>query len=78
MFIIGYLRGQCAGEVLSFTQTSGKALIQRKANARWANLLIKRTQLYTDKRFGGFGGHSGLYLIEDFGLPIKSKAKDGY
>ena len=30
---------------------------------------------------GGFGGHSGLYLIEDtenFGLPIKSKNKDGY
>lgn len=34
VFIIGYLRGQCAVEVLSFTQTSGKALIQRKANAR--------------------------------------------
>lgn len=34
VFIIRYLRGQCAGEVLSFTQTSGKALIQRKANAR--------------------------------------------
>ena len=34
VFIIGYLREQCAGEVLSFTQTSGKALIQRKANAR--------------------------------------------
>ena len=33
VFIIGYLRGQCAGEVLSFTQTSGKTLIQRKANA---------------------------------------------
>ncbi len=30
---------------------------------------------------GGFGSHSGLYLIEDtenFGLPIKSKTKDGY
>lgn len=30
---------------------------------------------------GGFGGHSGLYLVEDtenFGLPIKSKTKDGY
>lgn len=30
---------------------------------------------------GGFDGHSGLYLIEDFedfGLPIKSKTKDGY
>lgn len=30
---------------------------------------------------GGFGGHSGLYLIEEienFGLPIKSKTKDGY
>ena len=54
VFIIGYLRGQCAGEVLSFTQTSGS---------------------------GGFGGHSGLYLIENtenFGLPIKSKTKDGY
>ena len=34
VFIIGYLRVQCAGEVLSFTQTSGKALIQLKANAR--------------------------------------------
>lgn len=34
VFIIGYLRGQCAGEVLYFTQTSGKTLIQRKANAR--------------------------------------------
>ena len=34
VYIIGYHRGQCAGEVLSFTQTSGKALIQRKANAR--------------------------------------------
>lgn len=30
---------------------------------------------------GGFGGHSGLYLVEDtenFGLPIKSKTKYGY
>lgn len=34
VYIIGYNRGKCAGEVLSFTQTSGKALIQRKPNAR--------------------------------------------
>ena len=34
VFIIGYHRGQCAGEVLSFTQTSGKALIQRNPHAR--------------------------------------------
>lgn len=34
VYIIGYNRGKCAGEVLSFTQTSGKPLIQRKANAR--------------------------------------------
>lgn len=30
---------------------------------------------------GGFGGHSGIYLIEDtekFGLLIKAKTKDGY
>lgn len=34
VYIIGYNREKCAGEVLSFTQTSGKALIQRKTNAR--------------------------------------------
>lgn len=34
VYIIGYNRGKCAGEVLSFTQTSGKTLIQRKPNAR--------------------------------------------
>lgn len=34
VFIIGYNREKCAGEVLSFTQTSGKALIQRKPNTR--------------------------------------------
>ena len=34
VYIIGYYREKCAGEVLSFTQTSGKALIQRKPNAR--------------------------------------------
>lgn len=34
VYIIGYNRGKCAGEVLSFTQTSGKALIQRKSHTR--------------------------------------------
>ena len=34
VYIIGYLRGQCAGEILSFTQASGKTLVQRKPNAR--------------------------------------------
>lgn len=34
VYIIGYHRGQCAGEVLSFTQTSGKTLIQRKSHTR--------------------------------------------
>ena len=34
VYIIGYNREKCAGEVLSFTQTSGKTLIQRKANTR--------------------------------------------
>ena len=34
VYIIGYNREKCAGEVLSFTQTSGKTLIQRKTNAR--------------------------------------------
>ena len=34
VWIIGYVRGPCAGVVLSFTLTSGKTLIQRKPNAR--------------------------------------------
>ena len=34
VYIIGYNRGKCAGEVLSFTQTSGKTLIQRKSHTR--------------------------------------------
>lgn len=34
VYIIEYNLGKCAGEVLSFTQTSGKALIQRKSHTR--------------------------------------------
>lgn len=34
VYIIGYLRGQCAGEVHSLTQASGKALVRRKPTAR--------------------------------------------
>ena len=30
VMLVGFLRGQCAGEVLSFTETSDAALIQRK------------------------------------------------
>ena len=30
VMLVGFLRGKCAGEVLSFTQTSDAALIQRK------------------------------------------------
>lgn len=82
VFIIGYLRGQCAGEVLSFTQTSGKALIQRKSGGQGRRIYSSQGLSCTlTSGSGGFGGHSGLYLIEDtenFGLPIKSKTKDGY
>lgn len=34
VYIIGYNQGKCAGEALSFTQTSGKALIQRNPHTR--------------------------------------------
>lgn len=61
-----------------FHAISGKALIQIKANARYSSKGLSCT---LTSGSGGFGGHSGLYLIEDtenFGLPIKSKTKDGY
>ena len=81
VFIIGYLRGQCAGEVLSFTQTSGKLLYNEKPTQGERIYSSKGLSCTLTSGSGGFGGHSGLYLIENtenFGLPIKSKTKDGY
>lgn len=82
VYIVGYLRGKCAGEVLSFTQTSKKTLIQRKSGGQGRRIYSSQGLSCTlTSGSGGFGGHSGLYLIENIKecvLPIKSKTELGY
>lgn len=76
VYIIGYLRNRCVGEILFFTEANGTPVIQ----------VLPGTQgerVYSDKGVGitltsdagGFGGKSGLYEV---GLPVKVKTKAGY
>ncbi len=76
VYIIGYLRNRCAGEILSFTEANGTSVIQ----------VIPGTQgerVYSDSGVGitltsgagGFAGNTGLYNI---GIPVKVKTKTGY
>lgn len=76
VYIVGYLRNRCAGEILSFTEANGTPVIQ----------VIPGTQgerVYSDSGVGitltsgagGFAGNTGLYNI---GIPVKVKTKTGY
>ena len=49
VMLVGFLRGQCAGEVLSFTETSNAALIQRKFFPGDESLLSEGCEHHTDK-----------------------------
>ena len=49
VMLVGFLRGQCAGEVLSFTETSDAALIQRKLFTGNESLLTKGCEYHTDE-----------------------------
>lgn len=76
VYIIGYLRSRCIGEILSFTEVNRTPVIQ----------VIPGTQgerVYSDcgvgitltSGAGGFGGKCGLYEV---GIPVKVKTKTGY
>lgn len=81
VFIIGYLRGQCAGEYYLSRKQAEKLLCKEHPTHGEQIYSSKGLSCTLTSGSGGFGGHSGLYLIEDtenFGLPIKSKTKDGY
>ena len=49
VMLVGFLRGQCAGEVLSFTETSDAALIQMKLFPGNESLLTKGCEYHTDE-----------------------------
>ena len=49
VMLVGFLRGKCAGEVLSFTQTSDAALIQRKLFPGDEGLLPEGSEHHPDE-----------------------------
>jgi DNA (cytosine-5)-methyltransferase 1 len=79
VYIIGFLRGKCSAQVLSFTQTNPKTTVQRYPGTEGERIYSsKGTGITLTSSGGGFGGRSGLYSIEEFGIPIKVKTKDGF
>ena len=79
VYIIGYNREKCTGEVLSFTQTSEQAPLQLKGGCQGKRVYSSDGVGVTlTSGTGGFGGKTGIYLIEDFGLKIKVKTKTGF
>ncbi len=76
VYIIGYFREKCTGEILSFNETNIKTLVQilpgREGNRVYSTDGVAIT---LTSNAGGFGGKTGLYNIS---LPIKVKTKAGF
>ena len=76
VYIIGYLRERCPGEILSFTESNVKALEQilpgREGDRVYSTDGVSIT---LTSNAGGFGGKTGLY---EMSLPIKSLTKSGF
>lgn len=70
VFITGFLRGRCAGEIFAFSETNPKTLKQRLPG-REGNRVYAADGLGITITTGS--GATGLYMI-----PIKSKTKSGY
>ena len=76
VYIIGFLRERCAGEVLAFNEANVKALA-RRIPGREGNRVYSTdgVAITLTSNAGGFGGKTGLY---EMSLPIKSLTKSGY
>jgi len=81
VFIVGYNREKCAGEILAFDQANPQTLVQR-CGASQGNRVYSADGLAcaVTSSAGGFGGKTGIYSVEnsDFWLPIISNTKSGY
>ena len=76
VYIVGYLRGRCAGEILSFTDANAAALEQVLPGPEGRRVYSPTgVSITLTSTAGGFGGKTGLY---DVTLPIKVKTKSGY
>lgn len=78
VYIVGYLRERCAGQILSFTEANGATLIQRIPGRQGDRIYDSEGLSCTlTTGAGGFGGKTGLYEV-DMALPVKCPTKQGY
>lgn len=79
LYIVGFLRTKCAGQILSFKEANSKTTVQIFPGKEGDRIYSSEGESITlTCNAGGFGGRSGLYSIEEFGIPIKVKTKSGY
>lgn len=76
VYITGFLRGKCSGEVFTFPDTNPKTIVRRVPGSEGQRVYESSGPGITlTAHGGGGGGHTGLYLIP---LPVKSNTKDSY
>lgn len=79
LYIVGFFRAKCAGQILSFKEANSKTTIQIYPGKEGDRIYSSEGESVTlTCNAGGFGGRSGLYSIEEFAIPIKVKTKSGY
>lgn len=76
VYIIGYLRERCAGEIFSFCEANGKTTEQIIPGREGNRIYTPRgVGITLTSEAGGFGGKTGLY---DVNMPMKIKTEQGY
>ena len=74
VYIVGYLRDRCAGEILAFDQASPSALSEIGKHYEGSRVYDSNGISCTlAANCGGFGGKTGMYAV-----PIKCKTRLGY
>lgn len=76
VYITGFLREKCSGEVFTFPDTNPKTIVRRVPGSEGRRVYsADGVGITLTASGGGGGGSSGLYLIP---LPVKSNTKEGY
>ncbi len=79
VYIVGYLRERCSGEILSFSETSGTDLLEVIPGKQGERVYKPDGLSITlTSSGGGFAGNTGLYEVDDMELPVKSFTKSGF
>ena len=74
VYIVGYLRGECAGEVLAFNQTSPSTLSEIGKHPEGSRVYdFNGLSCTLAANCGGFGGKTGMYAV-----PVNCKTRLGY